>query len=80
MNKLIFTLKQDTNGNKVVKVSRKGERGFSIQTNGNLPQTHAMRKDNLNSHIVHDELRAFCGLYGTQHQQDILSWDESLFA
>jgi hypothetical protein len=63
----------DTNGNKVVKVSAKGKRGFSIQTNGNLPQTHAMTKDNMNTHIVHDELRAFCGIYGTKKQQEILS-------
>ena len=63
----------DTNGNKTVKVQQKGTRGFRIQTNGNLPQTHAMRKDNLNSHIVHDELRAFCGIYGTPHQVKILS-------
>ncbi len=70
---LKFNLSRDTNGNKVVKVTSKGQRGFSIQTLGNLPQTHAMRKDNQNSHIIHDELRAFCGLYGTTHQQDILS-------
>jgi len=70
---LKFTFKQDTNGNKTVKVTSKGQRGFSIQTNGNLPQTHAMHKDNLNSHIVHDELRAFCGLYGTKRQVEILS-------
>jgi hypothetical protein len=70
---LKFTFKMDSNGNKVVKVSCKGERGFSVQTNGNLPQTHYMRKDNLNSHIVHDELRAFCGIYGTPHQRKILS-------
>ena len=68
-----FKLGMDVNGNKVVKVTATGYRGFSIQTNGNLPQTHAMHKDNLNSHIVHDELRAFCGIYGTKRQQEILS-------
>jgi len=70
---LKFTFGRDISGNKVVKVKSKGERGFSIQTNGNLPQTHAMHKDNLNSHVVHDELRAFCGIYGTKHQQEVLS-------
>lgn len=62
----------DTNGNKVVKVSGKGIRGFSIQTNGNLPQTHAMSKDSMNTDIIHDELRAFCSIYGTERQREIL--------
>jgi len=71
MIKLTFAM--DSSGNKIVKVTRKGYRGFSIQTNGNLPQTHYMRKDTMNAHIVHDELRAYCGIYGTPHQQTILS-------
>jgi hypothetical protein len=62
----------DTNGNKIVKVSSKGTRGFSIQTNGNLPQTHAMTNDNMNTHVIHDELRAFCSIYGTARQREIL--------
>jgi hypothetical protein len=70
---LKFKFAMDTNGNKVVKVSAKGKRGFSIQTNGNLPQTHAMTNDGMNAHIIHDELRAFCGIYGTKKQQEILS-------
>lgn len=70
---LKFTFKMDGNGNKTVKVSQKGTRGFSVQTNGNLPQCHAMTRDNINTHIVHDELRAFCGIYGTPHQVKILS-------
>ena len=63
----------DTNGNKTVKVTCKGQRGFSIQTNGNLPQCHAMTRDNMNAHIVHDEMRAYCGIYGTKHQVKVLS-------
>ena len=70
---LKFKFAMDANGNKVVKVTKKGARGFSIQTNGNLPQTHAMTKDNMNTHVIHDELRAFCGIYGTKKQQEILS-------
>ena len=66
-------LGRDTNGNKIVKVTSPGHRGFSIQTNGNLPQTHRMDKDEINTHIVHDELRAFCGIYGTKRQQGILA-------
>ena len=68
-----FKFAMDANGNKVVKVSATGYRGFSVQTNGNLPQTHAMTKDNMNTLIIHDELRAFCGIYGTKHQQEVLS-------
>lgn len=69
---LKFKFAMDANGNKVVKVSAKGERGFSVQTNGNLPMTHAMTKDNMNAHIIHDELRAFCTLYGTPRQRELL--------
>lgn len=71
---LKFKFGMDSNGNKVVKVSRKGYRGFSVQTNGNLPQAHHMR-GMVNSHIIHDELRAFCGIYGTPHQVKVLSCD-----
>jgi hypothetical protein len=31
----------DRNGNKVLRVTIAGARGFSIQTNGNLPRTHS---------------------------------------
>ncbi len=32
----------DTNGNKVVKLQIGSNRGFSIQTNGNMPKTHSL--------------------------------------
>ena len=35
-----FKIGRDKNGNKVCKVSVAGHRAFSIQTNGNLPQTN----------------------------------------
>jgi hypothetical protein len=69
---LKFKFAMDVNGNKIVKVTRKGFRGFSIQTNGNLPQTHHMNADNMDAHIIHDELRAFCSIYGTERQREIL--------
>ena len=69
---LKFKFGMDVNGNKIVKVSGKGIRGFSIQTNGNLPMTHSMSKDNMDIHIIHDELRAFCTIYGTKRQREIL--------
>ncbi len=68
-----FKFGQDANGNRTIKITRPGKRGFSIQTNGNLPQTHAMSKDSLNAHIVHDECRAYCGIYGTKNQRNILA-------
>lgn len=33
-------ISKDINGNKTVVISPEDERGFSIQTNGNLPKTH----------------------------------------
>lgn len=35
-----YTIGRDRNGNKLVHVKTSGRGGFSIQTNGNLPQTH----------------------------------------
>lgn len=35
-----YTTGRDKNGNKVVRVKTSGRGGFTIQTNGNLPQTH----------------------------------------
>ena len=35
-----YTIGRDRNGNKLVRVKTSGRGGFSIQTNGNLPQTH----------------------------------------
>lgn len=35
-----YKIGRDRNGNKVVRVKFTGMRGFSIQTNGNLPRTH----------------------------------------
>lgn len=32
----------DTNGNRIVKLTFPNATGFSIQTNGNLPQTHRL--------------------------------------
>ena len=34
-------IKKDKNGNKTISVKPIGNRSFSIQTNGNLPKTHA---------------------------------------
>ena len=35
-----YTIDRDRNGNRIVRVTVPGARPFTIQTNGNLPQTH----------------------------------------
>ena len=72
MNKIKLKFARDVNGNRIVKVTRKGLRGFSIQTNGNLPKTHNMVKGNMDVKIVLNELRDFCR---TAHQQNLLSYN-----
>ena len=42
MNTLQVKIGMDINGNKLAKVSSTGRRGFSIQTNGNLPYCHRL--------------------------------------
>ena len=70
MNKIKLKFSMDVNGNRIVKLTRKGLRGFSVQTNGNLPKTHSMTKGNMDVKVVLNELRAFCT---TAHQQNLLS-------
>jgi hypothetical protein len=55
----------DRNGNKVLRVSIPGRRGFSIQTNGNLPRTH---RDGV-GHWSESEASEWVKQYGTQYQQ-----------
>jgi hypothetical protein len=61
----------DTNGNRIVKVSKddlRGARGFSIQTLGNLPMTH---RDGVGSHTG-GEMRVYLMKYGTKRQKEAL--------
>ena len=60
-----YKISKDKNGNKTVKISRKGSRGFSIQTNGNLPKTH---QDGVGA-WTHDEIAAYVINYGTKAQK-----------
>jgi hypothetical protein len=41
----------DSNGNQVIKLTFSGGRGFSIQTNGNLPKTHSTIKGLTNAEL-----------------------------
>lgn len=65
---LNFRLGRDRNGNKVVRVFAPGERGFGIQTNGNLPNTH---RDGITAATA-DEVRAYVRRHGTRRQRAVV--------
>lgn len=58
----------DRNGNKVCRVAMEGERGFSIQTNGNLERTH---RDGVGPWTA-GEASAYVRAYGTPRQRELL--------
>ena len=64
----ILTTGLDTNGNKVCKVKLPSARAFSIQTNGNLPQTHR----NGVCDATAGEVRAYVEECGTTKQRAML--------
>lgn len=55
----------DANGNKVIRVSFPNSRAFSIQTNGNLPKTHAMSKGGYDE----KEINQYVKEYGSDAQK-----------
>lgn len=57
-------LKKDENGNRVLFVKVVGHRGFSIQTNGNLPLTH----HGINIHTI-QEVYKYVEKHGTKQQK-----------
>lgn len=68
-------LGRDVNGNKILKVSFVGVRGFSVQTLGNLPETHRMpSNEELRQFTAVNELHAFIKIYGTKRQKELLGW------
>ena len=65
---------RDKNGNKIVKLSfpsfyGKSAKGFSIQTNQNLPITHRTNIPNVN------EIMGYVKIYGTLRQKKIMGLD-----
>ena len=66
-NDLKFTIRRDINGNSVLRVSC-GRKGFSIQTNGNLPMTHSQGVCGATT----GEVRAYVESYGTARQKAIV--------
>jgi hypothetical protein len=63
----------DRNGNKVLRVTVPGERGFSIQTLGNLPRTH---RDGV-GHWSESEASSWVKQYGTKREQAAMSEKEA---
>jgi len=61
----LYKMGRDINGNKVVKVKPEGGRGFSIQTNGNLPQTDHYGVGDW----THGEVLAWVQKYGTKRER-----------
>lgn len=76
--KHLLKLGMNRNGLKVLRVSfPDGPRGFSIQTNGNLPRTHRMRQQDINESfgwfaLAIRELRDYVDQFGTPRQQRLL--------
>ena len=72
---MILRTGRDTNGNRILKVSfRDGTRGFSVQTNGNLPETHRFPFGTFTDYIAAEELNAYVKEHGTKRQKELLGW------
>ena len=64
---------RDKNGNSIVRVKIEGCRGFSVQTNGNMPKTHStIVRGEFNPYIAENEVMAYVKTYGTEYQRDLL--------
>lgn len=63
-----YRIGRDRNGNKVCRVAMEGERGFSIQTNGNLARTH---HDGVGPWTA-NEVAAYVKFAGTARQRELL--------
>lgn len=72
----LLSLGRDTNGNKVLRYKPDdGQRGFSIQTLGNLPQAHRMTQADMKLRPVQvslmRELRIYIRQHGTDRQRAV---------
>lgn len=65
-----FKIAMDRNGNRVVRCQVEGARGFSIQTNGNLPKTH---RDGVGPWTP-SEVSQWVKTYGTKRQRELLGY------
>lgn len=66
---ITYTIDRDRNGNKVCRVKNGRSRAFSIQTNGNLPETHNRGVCAATLYEVPDYVNA----YGTPAQKAALN-------
>ncbi len=66
-----LSISRDTNGNRTMLVKVKGQRGFTIQTLGNLPNTHRNGSD-VDHELSKAEVIAFVSTYGTNNQKSKL--------
>ena len=60
----------DHNGNKIVRVSPTNGRGFSLQTNGNLPYIHAHGISS--PYYAKLEVRGYVSQFGTKKQKQAI--------
>jgi hypothetical protein len=63
-----YKTKMDANGNQIVTVKPASGRGFSIQTNGNLPTTN---RDGVGA-WTEGEVREYVRKFGTDRQRQIM--------
>ena len=68
----MFKLKMDKNGNQVLAIKKGNNRAFSIQTNGNLYQTH---RCGIGKHTA-TEVYKYIERYGTKKQKAIMECPE----
>jgi len=63
----------DINGNKIVKFTPdNGSRGFSIQTLGNMPESHRMDCNDFDRDVVLKEMASHVIKYGTTYQKELI--------
>ncbi len=65
-----FKKGRDVNGNALIKISRDGFRGFSIQSNGNLPMSY--RNDVIAHNITLNEVQTYVEQFGTPQQKSLM--------
>lgn len=69
-----ITLGTNRNGLKVLRFKTQGQRGFSVQTNGNLPHAHRMPYEEAkdNQLVLLWALKDYVYKYGTTRQRNAL--------
>jgi hypothetical protein len=72
----MITKSKDINGNSIAKFTKKGERGFSVQTCGNMPVAHRHSKESWKAEFMQRnimvELQDYISQFGTERQKRLL--------